>query len=182
MERTAPRPLADRLRPEKLADVVGQDHLLGPGRRAHPHARVRLARLADLLGPARHRQDHRGPAARATRPISISSRSRPSSPASPTSRRSSRRRAPAARSARARSSSSTRSTASTAPSRTPSCRSWRTARSRWSAPRPRTRPSSSTPRFFRAPASWSSSRSTPRRSTKLLARAEEDRGRAAAAR
>src|ERR1700726_2260154 len=26
----APRPLADRLRPEKLADVVGQDHLLGP--------------------------------------------------------------------------------------------------------------------------------------------------------
>jgi putative ATPase len=27
---TAPRPLADRLRPQKLADVVGQDHLLGP--------------------------------------------------------------------------------------------------------------------------------------------------------
>ena len=25
----APRPLADRLRPQKLADVVGQDHLLG---------------------------------------------------------------------------------------------------------------------------------------------------------
>src|SRR5438876_1950669 len=30
LERAAPRPLADRLRPEKLADVVGQDHLLGP--------------------------------------------------------------------------------------------------------------------------------------------------------
>jgi len=30
MERDAPRPLADRLRPQKLADVVGQDHLLGP--------------------------------------------------------------------------------------------------------------------------------------------------------
>jgi len=30
MERAAPRPLADRLRPEKLADVVGQDHLVGP--------------------------------------------------------------------------------------------------------------------------------------------------------
>src|SRR5580692_9280992 len=29
LEKTAPRPLADRLRPEKLADVVGQDHLLG---------------------------------------------------------------------------------------------------------------------------------------------------------
>jgi putative ATPase len=30
LERGAPRPLADKLRPTKLADVVGQDHLLGP--------------------------------------------------------------------------------------------------------------------------------------------------------
>jgi putative ATPase len=30
LEKSAPRPLADRLRPERLADVVGQDHLLGP--------------------------------------------------------------------------------------------------------------------------------------------------------
>ena len=30
-ETLAPRPLADRLRPQTLADVVGQDHLLGPG-------------------------------------------------------------------------------------------------------------------------------------------------------
>jgi putative ATPase len=30
LEKAAPRPLADRLRPERLADVVGQDHLLGP--------------------------------------------------------------------------------------------------------------------------------------------------------
>ena len=30
LERSAPRPLADRLRPERLEDVVGQDHLLGP--------------------------------------------------------------------------------------------------------------------------------------------------------
>ena len=30
LDKAAPRPLADRLRPEKLADVVGQDHLLGP--------------------------------------------------------------------------------------------------------------------------------------------------------
>ena len=29
-EANAPHPLADRLRPAKLADVVGQDHLLGP--------------------------------------------------------------------------------------------------------------------------------------------------------
>ena len=30
LDREAPRPLADKLRPAKLADVVGQDHLLGP--------------------------------------------------------------------------------------------------------------------------------------------------------
>src|SRR5277367_6376140 len=30
LDRGAPRPLADKLRPDKLADVVGQDHLLGP--------------------------------------------------------------------------------------------------------------------------------------------------------
>jgi len=30
MEREAPRPLADRMRPRTLAEVVGQDHLVGP--------------------------------------------------------------------------------------------------------------------------------------------------------
>jgi putative ATPase len=30
LDRSAPRPLADRLRPAKLEDVIGQDHLLGP--------------------------------------------------------------------------------------------------------------------------------------------------------
>src|SRR5256885_15293850 len=30
LEHDAPRPLADRLRPTKLSEVVGQDHLLGP--------------------------------------------------------------------------------------------------------------------------------------------------------
>src|SRR6476620_11708577 len=30
LDHHAPRPLADKLRPQKLADVVGQDHLLGP--------------------------------------------------------------------------------------------------------------------------------------------------------
>jgi putative ATPase len=29
LEKNAPRPLADKLRPQKLAEVVGQDHLLG---------------------------------------------------------------------------------------------------------------------------------------------------------
>jgi len=31
MERAAPRPLADRLRPTRLGEVVGQDHLVGEG-------------------------------------------------------------------------------------------------------------------------------------------------------
>src|SRR5208282_2669420 len=30
LEHDAPRPLADKLRPDQLADVVGQEHLLGP--------------------------------------------------------------------------------------------------------------------------------------------------------
>src|ERR1700683_848899 len=30
LDRDAPRPLADKLRPDTLTDVVGQDHLLGP--------------------------------------------------------------------------------------------------------------------------------------------------------
>src|ERR1700750_75084 len=29
LDRAAPRPLADKLRPDKLSEVVGQDHLLG---------------------------------------------------------------------------------------------------------------------------------------------------------
>ncbi|GEP00790.1 replication-associated recombination protein A [Methylobacterium haplocladii] len=31
LDNTAPRPLADRLRPQTLAEVVGQEHLTGPG-------------------------------------------------------------------------------------------------------------------------------------------------------
>lgn len=30
LEKGAPRPLADRLRPTKLPEVVGKDHLVGP--------------------------------------------------------------------------------------------------------------------------------------------------------
>lgn len=30
LDRNAPRPLADRMRPQKLSEVVGQDHLVGP--------------------------------------------------------------------------------------------------------------------------------------------------------
>ena len=47
----APRPLADRLRPEKLEEVIGQDHLLGPdGPIGRMLAQGRLASLI-LWGP-----------------------------------------------------------------------------------------------------------------------------------
>jgi hypothetical protein len=46
-ETQAPRPLADRLRPRRLADIVGQDHLLGP---AGPIGRMVASRqLASII-------------------------------------------------------------------------------------------------------------------------------------
>lgn len=48
-------PLADRLRPRTLDEVVGQDHLLKEGGRAPPHAGDQLAGVADLLGAAGNR-------------------------------------------------------------------------------------------------------------------------------
>src|SRR5579875_4003070 len=47
LEPDPPRPLADRLRPRTLAEVVGQDHLLGP---AGPIGRmVAAGRLASMI-------------------------------------------------------------------------------------------------------------------------------------
>src|SRR6201989_3345129 len=51
LEPEAPRPLADRLRPQTLSEVVGQDHLLGEG---GPIARMAAARRLSsmiLWGP-----------------------------------------------------------------------------------------------------------------------------------
>src|SRR3954470_7373057 len=51
LEPEAPRPLADRLRPQSLSEVVGQDHLLGEG---GPIARMAAARRLSsmiLWGP-----------------------------------------------------------------------------------------------------------------------------------
>ena len=60
-----PRPLADRLRPQSLDDVVGQDHLLGADGTSDTHAGAGLACLADPVGAAGLRQDHhRSPARR----------------------------------------------------------------------------------------------------------------------
>ena len=64
-EDTAPRPLADKLRPQKLSDVVGQDHLLGAGCAHRAHGRGASPVLDDPVGSARLRQDHdRAPARR----------------------------------------------------------------------------------------------------------------------
>ena len=135
-KRSAPVPTVRRGRPrprcaaaagrQAAADGAGRSRRPGssarPRRRAHPHAGDAHARLAGVLGAARHRQDHGGAAPGATRPTCISSRFPRSSPASPTSRRCSMRRARGARPDRARCSSSTRSIASTGRSRTLSCR------------------------------------------------------------
>ncbi|HVV32889.1 MAG TPA: replication-associated recombination protein A [Vitreimonas sp.] len=51
MEHEAPRPLADRLRPQKVSEVVGQDHLLNPnGPIGRMLAQKRLASMV-LWGP-----------------------------------------------------------------------------------------------------------------------------------
>src|SRR6201986_1695430 len=50
-EPQAPHPLADRLRPQSLADIVGQDHLIGPeGPIGRMVARKQLASMI-LWGP-----------------------------------------------------------------------------------------------------------------------------------
>ena len=90
-------PLADRLRPQALDEVVGQEHLTGPdGAIGRMVAAGKLV-VDDPVGAARDRQDqHRATARRRGRPA-LRRRSRRSSPASPTSRRSSPRRKTAAR-------------------------------------------------------------------------------------
>ncbi len=47
----APSPLADRLRPQKLDEVVGQDHLLGPEGPIHRMAQARRLSSMILWGP-----------------------------------------------------------------------------------------------------------------------------------
>ena len=52
-----PAPLADRLRPQSLAEVAGQEHLTGPAGALTRLLEIAVARLDDLLGSAGHRQD-----------------------------------------------------------------------------------------------------------------------------
>ncbi|MBW3559383.1 MAG: replication-associated recombination protein A [Proteobacteria bacterium] len=51
LEQQAPRPLADRLRPQRLDEVVGQDHLLGPEGPVRRMAEARRLASMILWGP-----------------------------------------------------------------------------------------------------------------------------------
>ena len=171
-------PLAARLRPATLDEIVGQEHLLGRRAAAAGADRGRPAVVGHPLGTAGHGQDDAGPAHRphhreGVRPAVGGERDGEGRPRG-------RRRRPATGSAstgRARSCSSTRSTGSTRPSRTRCCRRSRPACSCSSAPPPRTRTSRSTRRCSRARRCSGSSRSTPDgRGHAARARARPPRG------
>ena len=54
-------PLASRMRPETLEEMVGQQHIIGPGKLLY--RAVKADKLSSLIfyGPAGHRQNHPGP-------------------------------------------------------------------------------------------------------------------------
>ena len=139
-------PLADKLRPQRLEDVVGQEHLTGPdGAIGRMVAAGKLSSMI-LWGPpgtgkttiARLLADAVG-----LRFVAISA---VFSGVADLKKAFAEAREHAQASASAPCCSWTRSTASTARSRTASCPMSRTAPSRWSARPPKTRRSSSTPR------------------------------------
>ena len=100
--RSPRRRLPNGCGPKTLAEILGQDHLLGPEGPLGRMLAAPQARLADPVGTAGLRQDHdRAPAA--PKPSTcISSRCRRCSPAWPTCAGSSRPPVSAARTARAR--------------------------------------------------------------------------------
>jgi hypothetical protein len=145
------RPLADRLRPQTIADVTGQDHLTGED--GVLRRMIESGSLGSMIfwgppgtGKTTVARLLSGEADLAFEQISaifsgVADLKKVFEAGPP---------APHGRARRC--SSSTRSIASTAPSRIASCLSWKTAPSSSSAPPPRTRPSNSTPLFCRAPA------------------------------
>jgi putative ATPase len=131
------RPLADRLRPARLAEVVGQEKLLGPD--GPLGAMLTAGRLSSLIlwGPPGVGKTTIARLLAAETDLHFVQISAIFTGV-PDLKRVFEEAKLRRRTGGARSSSSTRSTASTRRSRTASCRTWRTARSSWSAPRPRT--------------------------------------------
>jgi len=140
----APSPLADRLRPQTLGEVVGQDHLLGEdgpiGRMAQAH---RLASMI-LWGPPGTGKTTIARLLAKAAGYEFQQLSAVFTGVADLKKafEQARARRLAGQPASRPCCSSMRSTASTAPSRTASCRLWRRGSSPWWAPPPKTRPSS----------------------------------------
>ena len=144
-------PLAARMRPRSLDEVVGQRAPAGARLAVAPAGRGRRADVADPVRPARHGQDH-------GRPDRLDGDEPPLRAAVGAQRRGQGRARGDRRGADASSAapagrpccSSTRSTASPRRSRTRCSAPSRRATSRWWPPRPRTRSSRSSRRCCRA--------------------------------
>ncbi len=139
LDKGAPRPLADRLRPTKLSEVAGQPHLVGADGDANALCWKAVAFRASSSGArpdaANHHRAPSGPRDQARVRAAfrhLLRRRRGAQSLLP--RQGATRAGP-----RHACSSSTRSITSTAPNRTASFRTWRTAPSRSSA-RPRKNP------------------------------------------
>jgi putative ATPase len=139
-------PLAARLRPQRLDDIVGQDELVGPGRPLRVLVESDRLSSAIFWGPpgtgkttlAQVIARHTAKAYEQLSAVSASVKDVREVVARAGQRLGS--------GARGRSCSSTRSTGSTRPSRTRCSPRSRAGCSCWSGPRPRTRTSRSTPR------------------------------------